>query len=50
MTEFEDGSNPFYLKVFSSTDLLKGNCDDAVFESRIKCMQGKNKFESRLKL
>ena len=33
--------NKFYLYVFSSTDLLKGNCDDIVFESRIKCMQGK---------
>ena len=30
----------FYLNVFSSTDILKGNCDDDVFESRIKCMQG----------
>ena len=40
LSEFENGNNPFYLNVFSSTDLLKGNCDGAVFESNIKCMQG----------
>ena len=41
--------NKFYLNVFSSTDLLKGNCDDIVFESRIKCMQGKKYRVSILK-
>ena len=41
--------NKFYLNVFSSTDLLKGNCDDIVFESRIKCMQGKKYKVSILK-
>lgn len=40
--------NKFYLNVFSSTDLLKGNYDDIVFESRIKCMQGKKYSESIL--
>ena len=31
----------FYLNVFSSTDLIKGSCNETgLFESRIKCMKG----------
>ena len=35
--EFEN----FHLNVFSSTDLLKGSCDNNLdFQTRIKCMKG----------
>ena len=30
--------NKYHLNVFSSTDLLKGSCEDEIFESKVKCL------------
>ena len=32
--------NKYHLNVFSSTDLLKGSCEDEIFESKVKCIEG----------
>ena len=32
--------NKYHVNVFSSTDLLKGSCEEELFESKVKCIQG----------
>ena len=39
----------FHLNVYSSTDLLKGSCQESLAESKMKCLKGSNTLTEILK-